>query len=315
MSEIINVCVPTYKRPELLRKLLLKLDNQKIEHSFFFSVLLVDNDKERSAELVYNDLCDKVSYKLLYLNEPKQNISLARNKALENIDGEWVAFIDDDSYPANDWLLNLFLTARTYKADLVNGPVEYYFCGLVTKHIQRSIFYIPLSYKTGYEHYRLSSTNNCMFKRKLIANENMFDLSFGLSGGEDTKFFSDLKNKNVKFCWCEEAKVFEYVPKDRANFGWMTRRALRAGNTCARIALERESIIIYQIELLIKFLIVLVSSPFILLVGLFDFRYFSFPLYRFVFYAGGLIACYGHIVYEYDFSLEDMNDLPQCDII
>ena len=36
----------------------------------------------------------------------KQNIALARNKAIENAKGDFIAFIDDDEFPLDQWLLN-----------------------------------------------------------------------------------------------------------------------------------------------------------------------------------------------------------------
>ena len=34
-----------------------------------------------------------------YCVEPRQNIALARNKALQNAEGDLIAFIDDDEFP------------------------------------------------------------------------------------------------------------------------------------------------------------------------------------------------------------------------
>ena len=45
----ISVCICTYKRPELLRRLLSKLKEQKTEGLFEYSIVIVDNDRAESA--------------------------------------------------------------------------------------------------------------------------------------------------------------------------------------------------------------------------------------------------------------------------
>jgi len=48
----ISVCVCTYKRPLLLKRLLTDLSRQHTGGLFTYSIVVADNDKERSAEAV-----------------------------------------------------------------------------------------------------------------------------------------------------------------------------------------------------------------------------------------------------------------------
>ena len=45
----ISVCVCSYRRPRLLRRLLLKLNNQATDGLFTYSIVVADNDGERSG--------------------------------------------------------------------------------------------------------------------------------------------------------------------------------------------------------------------------------------------------------------------------
>ena len=59
-----------------------------------------------------------------YCSEPHQNIALARNKAIENAQGDYVAFLDDDEMPAEKWLVTLFKTCQQYQVDGVLGSAR-----------------------------------------------------------------------------------------------------------------------------------------------------------------------------------------------
>ena len=59
-----------------------------------------------------------------YVHEPRPGISHARNRGVAEAKGDFVAFIDDDELPAPNWLESLLLTQRTYRADVVLGPVR-----------------------------------------------------------------------------------------------------------------------------------------------------------------------------------------------
>ena len=103
----ISVCICTYKRARLLARLLTELENQITDQLFTYSVVVADNDYAKSGKNVVQSFNARHKIGVRYCNEPEQNIALARNKAVENADGYFVAFIDDDECPASNWLLNL----------------------------------------------------------------------------------------------------------------------------------------------------------------------------------------------------------------
>src|SRR4051812_5167014 len=112
----IAVCICTFKRLEFLRRLLRALDQQETAGRFTLTVVVADNDAAQSARGVVEEFSNR-SFKLIYCAEPRQNIALARNKALQNAEGDFIAFIDDDEFPADDWLQELLATCEKYRAD------------------------------------------------------------------------------------------------------------------------------------------------------------------------------------------------------
>src|SRR5689334_7433060 len=106
----IAVCICTYKRPQLLKRLLQELRLQETEGHFEWSVVVADNDESRSAEQVASEFAQTSGITVTYCMESRRGISLTRNKAVNNTAGDFIAFIDDDELPGCCWLHNLLKT-------------------------------------------------------------------------------------------------------------------------------------------------------------------------------------------------------------
>lgn len=226
----ICVCVCTYKRPQLLKELLNKLQDQDTRGKFSFSILIVDNDINQSAELIVRSFFEKSPIDLAYYVEPVQNISLARNKAVKNSVGDFIAFIDDDEIPGRDWLRTLLEALEKHNADAVLGPVFPLFLSTPPKWVIKGKFCERPTYRTGYRiAWRMGRTGNLLFKRELYKKAGeLFDPIFG-SGGEDQDFTRRMLKMGFVFIWCNEAPAFEFIPPHRYAPIFMLKRALLRG--------------------------------------------------------------------------------------
>jgi len=228
----ISICICTYKRPELLGNLLKKLQRQKTNGLFAYSIVIVDNDHAQSAKSVVESFKQISSIDIDYLCEPEKNIALARNKAIKNAKGNFVAFIDDDEFPIDYWLVNLFRTLKKYNADGVLGPVNPDFEKEPPKWVLKGKLLSRKSYVTGYVLVkpRDTRTGNVLLNRNIFKKEkNLFDPEYGKTGGEDVDFFRRMLNKHYVFVWCNEATVYETVPSGRIKRAYFLRRALLRG--------------------------------------------------------------------------------------
>src|SRR5947199_6931137 len=123
-ADHICVCVCTYRRPQFLQRLLKTIAGQSTDGLFTFSIVVADNDQLQSAQAAVLDFAAEWSIPIKYCVEPQQNIALARNKAIENASGDFIALIDDDEFPTKDWLVTLLKTCEEYQVDGVLGPVK-----------------------------------------------------------------------------------------------------------------------------------------------------------------------------------------------
>src|SRR5882672_11352042 len=101
----------------LLKKLLSGLQNQRTDSLFSYSVVVADNDPAKSAQELVEEFTKISPVQITYCIEIEQNIALARNKALANAQGDFIAFIDDDECPEVEWLWNLLKTCFDYGVD------------------------------------------------------------------------------------------------------------------------------------------------------------------------------------------------------
>ena len=233
----ISVCICTFKRPRLLKKLLVELGRQETAEEFKYSIVVADNDREESARSVADELAAELPVPIKYCVEPQQNIAMARNKAMANAHGEFIAFIDDDEFPPADWLLTVFRACNEQQADGVLGPVWPQFEHEPSLWLIKGRFCERPEYPTGYKlNWRETRTGNVLIRRRILEGvEEPFRREFG-NGGEDQEFFKRMMARGFVFIWCNEAAVHEVVPPERCRRSYLLKRALQRGLAEKRLA-------------------------------------------------------------------------------
>ncbi len=222
----ISVCICTFKRPVLLRRLLETLSAQKTGALFTYSIVVVDNDQAGSGR---EPSLRSFGVPLRYCVEPKQNIAMARNRAIQNVTGDYVAFIDDDEFAPPHWLYTLYTTLSQHDADGILGPVDPHFEDGAPRWVIEGGFYHRPSYSTGMVlPWSKCRTGNVLLKRKLFDDDAVPFKPECLSG-EDQDFFRRKIEGGKTFIWCHEAPALESVPQVRWRRGFLIRRALFRG--------------------------------------------------------------------------------------
>jgi glycosyltransferase involved in cell wall biosynthesis len=236
----IGVCIPTYKRPDLLKGLLAMLGRQKSGGFFRYSVHVVDNDGARSAKAVVIEFASRAPFLVTYAVEPVQNISLARNRALRCAEGNLLAFIDDDEIPTEEWLLNLYLARRASGADGVIAHV----LPLFDTHTPSWLIKSGLCERPSFRNGTVLTddegrTGNALLRRDVLDGlETPFRPEKGRTGGEDAEFFRTLIAQGHIFVWCDDAPVYEHIGPSRCRKQYYIERALRIGGLVGKMLRE-----------------------------------------------------------------------------
>lgn len=230
-NALIDVLICTYRRPELLVKTLSAIERcatmvGKVR------IVVVDNDAQHSAREVTQRWSALASVSASYLSQPIQNISLTRNMALSHATAPWIALIDDDEVPDDNWLCALLATAERFDADVVFAPVISQFDPGAPAWATEGAIFQRKRFPTGANvPLRETRTGNVLLRgARLAADAFRFDPELGLSGGEDSEFFARLAAAQYRMVWCDEACVREWTPPSRTTLSWIVKRAFRIGS-------------------------------------------------------------------------------------
>jgi GT2 family glycosyltransferase len=233
MRDSVIVCIPTYKRPKSLKRLLDAI--AALETSADVRVLVADNDAEGHAG---HDLCHNMPgyrWPLTAVIATMRGIAQVRNCLIENAlktDARFIAMIDDDEWPSPHWIDEFLKTAHETRADVLQGSIFFGQGEAADGHgdIRRATGSIAM----------LQGAGNLLIRRETLESlaAPWFDPQFALSGGEDQDFFVRLQRAGKRFAWSDDARAHGEVPATRANLGWLLRRAYSVGNSDMRVLLK-----------------------------------------------------------------------------
>ena len=228
------ICVPTFRRPEMLRATLESLVAQQT--SVAFAVVVIDNDAEANEGLgIARAFFADGRLKGFVAREDRQGNVYAINAAFGMARvafpaTEYFLMIDDDEIAAPIWLDQMIAAARRDNANVVGGPVFPIFPADVKAAFRDHPVYWPTYSRSGPVP-MIYGTGNCLIRRRVfegLANAT-FDPAFNFLGGGDTEFFTRCRKAGFKFHWCHEASISEQVTPNRLALSWVMRRSIATG--------------------------------------------------------------------------------------
>ena len=104
----IQISICTRKRPVMLQKCLESFQLLKVPEYTDIYIFVVENDDNPSAQGLVEKVAHHLPFPVQYCSEPRQGISIARNRALFNAiekNTDYLAFIDDDEWVTENWLV------------------------------------------------------------------------------------------------------------------------------------------------------------------------------------------------------------------
>jgi glycosyltransferase involved in cell wall biosynthesis len=257
----VAICVITCFRPDGLRRLLEGLASQKFTKNARpdMRIAIVDNDAEGSARMVCDRFIAQHELKLEYEIEKQRGIPFARNHAIDMVKNEvdYIAILDDDEVPAENWLDELMATQQEFEADIITGPVAAYFMEPPANWL--TDFYGLGNLPNGnlpngqhlFNNYEYVYTSNLLAKAELFQHVR-FEERFRSNGADDTYLFMQLYAKGYKAVWADNALVTEWVPPSRMNPKWLWKRAYRRGNGFAFCELVHNPSLATKIQRIVK---------------------------------------------------------------
>ena len=119
----VSIVIPTCSRKDILRRCLAALARQSHES---FEVIVVDDEStDGTPEMLEAFATDHPDLRFRwYRNQPRRGANPSRNRGVQASQGAFIAFLDDDCIPADDWLERLMTGFVSDRVAAVTGRVD-----------------------------------------------------------------------------------------------------------------------------------------------------------------------------------------------
>jgi GT2 family glycosyltransferase len=289
MPETVTICIPTYRRPKSLKRLLDAI--ALLRTDAHLSVLVADNDAEVHAGFdLATAMAPAYPWPLTAVIAEKRGIAQVRNTLIAHAlaqGARFIAMIDDDEWPDPDWIARFLACARATGADVLQGSILFGHTGGAEGHcdIRRPTGPVAM----------LQGAGNLLIRREVLEemDQPWFDPQFALSGGEDQEFFVRLTRAGKRFAWSDEAIAHGDIPESRAGLGWLLKRAYSVGNSDMRVLIKHRSGPGLFARETAKILVMLLLSPLLAVLLAPSPKRRTVPLQKLCRAAGKLAAMFG----------------------
>ena len=256
----------------MLARLLRSFGQMSIPDDCVVDCLIVENDTtDASRDIVGNALPLPNGLSIRYVVETELGIPYGRNRAAREAianGADLLAFVDDDEYVDEAWLVEMVKRYRETGAHLIGGPViipapQEKLSSLETAfHKDLTAFYeqrAQSAIKAAGEGRASPVTNKWLGEKKLFSKHNLwFDESLRFTGGSDSRFFHTARDRGFRLNWAPKAKVYATMSADRLNFKTQLREAHSRGLN--RIRLDQVEKRLYLLRLPFGILFKLISA-------------------------------------------------------
>ncbi|GLU28040.1 glycosyltransferase [Brucella sp. NBRC 12950] len=241
MGRRICISVVTRDRPKMLANLFASFSELIHPSSDIVSFLIVENNDQRSLDDVIDTFRRDVSgTEVAYFHEGTPGISAVRNAALNYAADkgyDFLVFVDDDEWVAEDWLVKLLAERDRLDLDIIGSPVrpvpfepnltlmqKVVWSGLKQSSLKSEQKCKSRS-NSGQGHTIKIATGSWMGRLSFFRETGLsFDQRYNLSGGEDWHLWAKAKSLGAKTGWASDAIVYEAVPTTRLTLSYHFRR-------------------------------------------------------------------------------------------
>lgn len=209
----VSVVVPTYRRPALLRRCLIALLAQRYDPGAY-EIIVADDGAQAQTRAVVEALAVRAPVAVQYLAVTgRHGPAAARNLGWRAARGAVIAFTDDDTVPAPDWLAE---GVAALQEDVVGA------WGRIVVPLRD----VPTDYERdiGRLETAEAATANCFYRRGALAAIGGFDERFTSAWREDSDLFFSLLEANGRVIHAPRAVVAHPVRPARWGVSLHTQR-------------------------------------------------------------------------------------------
>lgn len=268
----ISIIVCTYNREQFIYRTLACIARNSLPQIHYQIILINNNSTDRTIQEVERFRKDFPNSPLKYFEETAQGLSFARNRGIEESSGEWLIFLDDDSFVPPHYLENILKNLLNHPdADAFGGKIipcfeEHNAPAWLCKWNRSWLSALDLGSRV-----RLFAVRDYPFganmgiKRTCFEQCGGFNVELGRSkdnllGGEEKDFFERLGSLGCRVYYFPDIPVSHIIPPHRTTKEFIKKLALGVGRSERIRTLSKSRIIFAKraAEEIVKWLVGLV---------------------------------------------------------
>lgn len=221
---MVSVVICTYNRSERLKKTLRSLKDMAVPESLNWEVIVVDNNSSDCTQGIVEEYEKTSQFPVRYFKEERQGLSFARNRGIEESEGEIIAFTDDDVIVDRNWLNRVRETFEEYDVACIGGKILPIWEKPKPDWLSEELYGFLALLDYGDEVIYMNTPSiwgaNCAVKASVFEKYGGFNTELGrvrhkLYASEEVKFFEKLLENGERILYEPKAVVHHCIPKER----------------------------------------------------------------------------------------------------
>jgi len=239
---MLSIIVCTYNREKYIYKTLESIAKNDF-HYDKYEIVLINNNSTDNTELecfCFQKKFPEVNFR--YFIETKQGLSYARNRGIEEADGDVLIYVDDDAVVNKEYLRAYYeLFANDKQLYAAGGPIipiyetkppkwfSYYTKVLITGYLYQGSKIGK--FKKGYP-----GGGNAAYRKEVFEKVGYFNVELGrkgnnLMGAEEKDIFDKMGTQNMKIVYTPDAILYHIISDKKLTNEYFNRLTLSIGQS------------------------------------------------------------------------------------
>ena len=254
---LITIAIATFNRSGLLKRALESLCALHLSDEYQMEIVVIDNGStDDTRETVQSMSSQPIPIRWVF--EERAGLPFARNRAVHEALGEWIAFFDDDQLVVANWLEILYQTVKTERLECAGGArtlrIETEGSPPILPIFTRMLLGEILASEPHFYHKQhLPCTGNVLIAKSVFDRIGIFDETV-LDGGEDTDFFNRMLDAGIRAKYVPSAIVEHIIAPRRLEHDYLELIAFRHGRHVCRRDLKLHGTFYAYTSALLRFL-------------------------------------------------------------
>lgn len=223
----LSVIICTYNREKYLPGLLESIANNTLVYSQYELIVVDNNSTDSTAELYKAFAANHPKFNARYVLETEQGLSHARNRGIQEAQGEVVVYVDDDATIPPQYLATYYnFFAQHPECMAAGGPIlphyetaEPQWMSHYTRQLLTAYLYKGKQAKL-FKRNEFPGGGNAAYRKCVFDTTGLFNTQLGRKGNalgsaEEKDIFDKMRSKKMKIFYLPDAILYHIIPQHK----------------------------------------------------------------------------------------------------